>query len=100
MENLRQLLAAYFHQDWHDEYDGSWESAVDDFVRRESDRAPGARDEISQLLAEGGSEGALPNTLDCLGSYYWAGDEPRDYRDWLLAVKARIEGGLSNSGNP
>ena len=27
METLRQLMSAYFHQDWSDEYGGTWQVA-------------------------------------------------------------------------
>lgn len=90
MENLRQLMAAYFHQDWYDEYHGSWQSAVDDFVRREPARAGSVCDEIAQLIGEAPDEAALRSSLASLGNYYWPGDGPRSYRDWLLAILDRI----------
>lgn len=92
MDNLRQLMAAYFHQDWYDEYRGSWQSAVDDFARREPDRVGAAREEISQLLAKHPDERALHTALRELGNYCWPGDEPHAYARWLRDIDDRLRG--------
>src|SRR5687768_15201547 len=90
MENLRQLMAAYFHQDWWDEYDGSWESAVDDFVRREPSRVAATRDEVVSLLTSDASDQALGGTLDDLGNFRDPGDAPDAHRRWLVALRDRL----------
>ena len=69
MENLRQLMAAYFHQDWQEEYGDVWESAVDDFARREPHRIAGATDEIATLLTAADSDEAVGRALDALGNF-------------------------------
>ncbi|PKH37532.1 hypothetical protein SAMN05192575_101522 [Nocardioides alpinus] len=90
MEDLRQLMAAYFHQDWWAEYDGLWESAVDDFARREPDRVAGASDQIHALLDEDEADEALGQTLDDLGNFYDAGHAPGANRAWLQQVGEQL----------
>lgn len=90
MENLRQLMAAYFHQDWSDEYGGSWEAAVDDFARREPHRAGGVIVEIARLLESHQSEDALGQALDDLGNCRDAGDANDAYRSWLIEINQRL----------
>lgn len=96
MENLRQLMAAYFHQDWYDEYGGSWEAAVDDFARRAPSRVEGATSEIATLLRTAPTDVDLARALDELGNFYWAGDDPGSYVAWLNDVKARLEAGTAS----
>ena len=90
MENLRQLMAAYFHQDWWDEYDGSWEGAVDDFARREPHRVPATIEEITVLLDADDSDTAVGETLDALGNYRHAGEEPDAHSTWLRQIRERL----------
>ena len=90
MKNLRQLMAAYYHQDWWDEYDGSWEAAVDDFVRREPDRVSRTIDEIDALLAASPSEDELDKALEELGNYRTPGDGAHAYLEWMNAIRARL----------
>ncbi|WP_107771067.1 contact-dependent growth inhibition system immunity protein [Nocardioides sediminis] len=88
---LSQLLGAYFHQDWHDEYGGSWEAAVDDFARREPSRVRGVTAEIATLMRTTHSAAELKKALDGLGNFYWAGDDSESYSEWLRNIKARLE---------
>jgi hypothetical protein len=88
---LSQLLSAYFHQDWHDEYRGSWEVAVDDFARREPSRVHGATAEIENLMRTAHDAAELKEALDALGNFYWAGDGSDSYSEWLRAIKIRLE---------
>ena len=90
MKNLRQLMAAYLHQDWWDEYDGSWEAAVDDFARREPERVRHTIEEIDVLLSAGRSERDLGLALEELGNYRDPGEGDHAYRDWLLGIRARL----------
>lgn len=90
MDDLRHLMSAYFHQDWLLEYDGSWEAAVDDFVRRTPDQVTPAIAQIDAVLAEGYSNEELGRRLYELGNYRHAGDEPDAYASWLSAVAARL----------
>ncbi|UFN46402.1 contact-dependent growth inhibition system immunity protein [Nocardioides okcheonensis] len=90
MTELRHLMAAYFHQDWMDEYDDSWERAVDDFLDRSPDRAAAAAGQIDALLAEGLDPGSLGRRLNDLGNYRHAGDEPDAYATWLRSVAIRL----------
>lgn len=91
MKNLRQLMAAYFHQDWWDEYGGVWESAVDDFARREPRRVGGAAQEIADLLDSNvESDEVLGRTLDALGNFRDPGDAPDAHIVWLREVRERL----------
>ncbi len=90
MENLRQLMAAYFHQDWWDEYDGSWEGAVDDFARREPHRVAPAIDEITLLLGAGDSDATVGERLDAMGNYRHPGEEPNAHATWLKQIRERL----------
>ena len=90
MENLRHLMAAYFHQDWWSEYDGSWESAVDDFVRREPRRVAGAAGEIASLLDDAASDQSLGEALDALGNFRDPGSAPDAHRSWLVELRDRL----------
>lgn len=90
MENLRQLMAAYFHQDWWDEYGGAWESAVDDFARREPHRVAAATQEIAELLKKAESDEAVGRTLDALGNCRDPGAAPDANTAWLLGIRDRL----------
>ena len=90
MENLRQLMAAYFHQDWWDEYDGSWERAVDDFLRREPHRVAVTIEEITVLLDSGDADSVVGETLDALGNYRHPGEEPDAHTRWLRQIRERL----------
>lgn len=87
MKNLRQLMAAYFHQDWWEEYDGSWEAGVADFARRAPERVPGLIEEIDTLLASAPSEDKVAQVLDDLGNYRDPGGSPTAHLDWLKAIR-------------
>ena len=90
MENLRHLMAAYFHQDWWEEYDGSWVGAVDDYARRAPERVPCLLTEIDALLAAVPDEPTLGRTLTELGNYRSVGESPTAYRDWLRDIRAHL----------
>lgn len=90
MADLRQLMAAYFHQDWAAEYDGSSEAAVDDFARREPTRVARAIEEIDSLLATTTTDAELAASLDSLGNNYWPGDAAGAHTTWLRAVRSRL----------
>ena len=90
MENFRQLMSAYFHQDWWDEYRGTWESAVDDFACREPHRIAGATDEIATLLKNAGSDEAVGRALDDLGYFRDPGPAPHANAEWLAQIRDRL----------
>ena len=90
MDNLRQLMAAYFHQDWWDEYGGMWESAVDDFAHCEPQRIAGVVQEIAALLESAGSDAAVGQALDDLGNFRDPGDGQDANRAWLVQIRARL----------
>jgi hypothetical protein len=90
METLRQLMSAYFHQDWSDEYGGTWQVAVDDFIRREPDRLSALKLELAELLDSTTDDAALGARLDALGSYYWPGDAAHAHREWVTAIRDHV----------
>lgn len=90
MTGLRQLMTAYLHQDWREEYDGARTSAVDDFARRESDRVLGTLDDIDELLRSARSDAAVAHTLDALGNFRDPGDSPGAHASRLVAVRPRL----------
>ena len=90
MSDLRQLMAAYFHQDWWDEYAGSWEAAVDDFANREPGRVDGTVKEIGALLDANRSEQDLSETLEALGNFRNPGEGEHAYQNWLAGIRARL----------
>ena len=87
MDDLRHLMAAYFHQDWWDEYDGSWESGVHDFARRSPQRVPGLLHDIDTLLDEQLTDDELGRRLDDLGNYRHPGDSPSAHIVWLQCIR-------------
>lgn len=76
---LRHLMSAYFHQDFKDEFDGRWESNVDDFIRRSPGQVADAAAQALDLLRECGTDHELATALDHLGNYRHAGDQPDAY---------------------
>ena len=62
-------MAAYFHQDWWEEYDGSWKAAAEDFARR----------------------------LDAMGNYRSPGDSPTAHVDWLNDILLLLASGRQNA---
>jgi hypothetical protein len=83
---LRQLMGAYFHQDWFDEHDDEW-ATVDDFLAHE----PGAvrvADEIDHVLGRAQSELEVREFLRSLGSHYTLEDDTGSYRTWLTQLAA------------
>lgn len=89
MSDLRQLMAAYFHQDFDLEHGtDDWEPVVDLFIRTESHRIPGVIRELDELLDAPDTD--LSTHLGGLGNYYWPGDEPGATRTWLIAIRDRL----------
>lgn len=91
MECLRQLMAAYFHQDWSDEYDGAWTSAVDDFARREPRRIVGTMQEIDELISSSDSDAAVAQALDALGNFRDPGRASDAHITWLREIRERLD---------
>lgn len=91
MENLRQLMAAYFHQDWWDEYDGAWRLAVADFARRAPERVPALEREIASLLDERPTDAQVSQLLDEMGNYRHPGDEPDAHIAWLVDIRSLLD---------
>ena len=92
MDDLTHLFSAYFYEAW-DEYEyGSWEEAVDDFVRRSPDRVPGAVVGLQALLDEQLEDAALDERLRALGCTFVSdqGD-----RAWLVQLRDRLRSALA-----
>ena len=100
MDNLEHLMSAYFHQDWWEEYDGSWHAAVQDFARRSPERVPGLKTEISSLLRRGieddeaaGLLNLLPDIVDSARAAADAITSPVD-DGWTDERRRQFEGSL------
>ena len=91
---LRQLMAAYFHQDFMDVHGGVWE-AVDAFVRVDPGRAGALLSEIELVLRELPTEPEVDMYLDQLGCEYWAPPEEGGYRGWLTEIARRVAAATS-----
>lgn len=96
MNDLEHLMAAYFHQDWDDEY-GTWTEAVDDFLARSPERAATIPAAISELLGAFPQDGDLDRRLGEIGC---AHDPAEGDRAWLLAVRAHIAATLARRNHP
>jgi hypothetical protein len=87
VDDLTHLFSAYFYEAW-DEYEyGSWEEAVDDFVRRSPGRVSGAVVGLQALLDEQLEDAALDERLRALGCTFVSdqGD-----RAWLVQLRDRL----------
>lgn len=91
MKNLQHLIAGYFYQEWNEQEYGSWEQAVDDFVRRSPNKAPLVPKEIDSILKQAADEEELDRTLVSWGLSH---TPPEGEAAWLRAVRNRIEIGL------
>lgn len=100
MENLKHLMTAYFHQDWWEEYDGSWAAALEDFVHRAPDRVPSTIAEISQVLEAAPSESDVARLLDEMGSYRDPGPEPTAHIDWLTEIRETLSDSRTSARRP
>ncbi len=79
-------MAAYFHQDWWDEYGGSWRAAVADYVHRAPERVRGLVEEISTLLAGDPTDEEVAAALEEMGNYRSTGSSPTANADWLREI--------------
>ena len=82
---LRQLMAAYFYQDWDLDNEDEW-STVDEFLTEE----PGAlaiADEIDLVLHRLTTEQEIADFLESAGSFYTPA-EGGSYRAWLTQLAA------------
>ena len=86
---LEQLMGAYFHQDWYDEFGDEWE-AVDAFVAGSPSHVNNLLAEIQNLLSNADSETALEAYLDSLGCEYTPTAEQGGYRGWLSEIARRV----------
>lgn len=91
MDNLRHLMTAYFHQDWWDEYGGSWRSAVADFAARAPERLPALEVEIAGLLDRHLTDAEVSLLLDEMGNFRHPGDEPDAHICWLRDIRALLD---------
>lgn len=100
MDNLKHLMAAYFHQDWSAEYDGSWPAAVEDFARRAPARVPELTHEISALLERQPAEREVADLLDAMGNYRSPGAGPTAHIDWLHDIRALLTSAGRHAEHP
>lgn len=87
---LEQLMGAYFHQDFHDDYGDIW-GTVDAFTAEEPKLASALPDEIAQVLARFPLEAEVDSYLESLGSSVYLDQADGGYRGWLREMSDRIE---------
>ena len=85
-------MAAYFHQDWWDEYDGSWRAALADYVHRAPERVPGLVADISTLLSGDPTDEDVARTLEEMGNYRSPGRSSTASIDWLIDILSELRG--------
>ena len=103
-ENLYQLLACYFHQDFVEDY-GTPEEALAEMLRKASvEQRRGGAEEIAQLLNAGLCENQLRDVLLYeLGCEYALESDGWEASSWLSHVRSRLllssgEKGTDTSG--
>jgi hypothetical protein len=90
---LKQLLQGYLNLDWPDDYADAW-AAIDDFAAYEP-IAGRLADEVTMLLDSAPTEEGLREfVVDELGSGYLPEADGFRMRDWLMAVRQRVQGAL------
>ena len=85
-ENLKYLLAAYFHQDWNHTH-STWEEVVDEYVNLDPSSVQGVTSEIDVLLSSPLDDTELDQELMRMGCAF---DPPGGDRAWLRALRDRI----------
>lgn len=89
LTQLRQLMGAYFHQDFYDEYGGVMET-VDAFVDDDATDVPELLAEIAWVLDAYPAERDVEDLLDSLGCEYRADPADGGYRGWLTQIARRL----------
>jgi hypothetical protein len=87
LDDLSQILGAYLHQDWADEFDSD-ESALRSALDSEpKDKIAAARRALDRLLASQFTEAELREELVVrLGCYFDPSSKGMTYRQWLARV--------------
>lgn len=87
---LTSLARAFFHEDWVDLYGDDPMAVVDEFARQQKATAPHLPGEVEALLSRDPSEEALRLTFATLDFSYDPIEDGFTYREWLVAVAARV----------
>lgn len=95
MDSLEYLFSSYFHQDWKLEH-STWEGVIDEFLTDSPQRVSAVPGEIDRLLDDA-DEGSLERAIAQLGAYYLPDSGAHAHRDWLLAVRDRIQAALDST---
>jgi hypothetical protein len=87
LDDLSQILGAYLHQDWADEFDSD-DSALRSAVGAEpKEKIAAARRAVDRLLASQLTDTELRDELtDRLGCYFDPGSKGMTYQQWLARV--------------
>ena len=86
---LRQLVAAYFHPDWHLEHEDEWAN-LQDFLAGEPLTAQLPAD-VDAVLAAFKTDDEIGRYLQELGSYYIPTQDQGGSRAWLQEVSRRAQ---------
>ncbi|GAB3778980.1 contact-dependent growth inhibition system immunity protein [Nocardioides ungokensis] len=95
-ELLRQLMAAYFHEDFQDVYGGVWET-IDAFVADDPAESVLLPDEIAAVLAEFPTEEATAGYVISLGCCYQPQPNDGGYRGWLAEIARRVSSAVGGA---
>lgn len=86
---LTQLLQAYLHLDWPEDYGDPW-AAIDDFLRSEPEQAARLAGEIDRLLGDTAEEAELRRlVVGELGSGYLPEADGWSFASWLAEIAWR-----------
>ena len=87
---LKELMRAYFHQDFYAAYGGMWET-VDAYVADDPVDSSKLPDEIGWALEHYPHEDELRQYVLELGCEYRVQPEDNGYRGWLTEIARRVE---------
>jgi hypothetical protein len=88
LHELSQLLGAYLHQDWPDEFDSD-AAALNEAIKSEPrEVVASAVNQIDGLLDQSLSDAALKTIMtQQVGCYFHPGDDEGAYHKWLKKVR-------------
>jgi CdiI immunity protein len=92
IENIKDLLACYFHQDWSDEYETDTLAITAIISLEPQSQIIAAISELDLILSKNLSEKELKTlTIDKLGCYFNPSVKKQTYQEWLTEVKQTFQ---------
>ena len=87
---LKEMMGAYFHEDFYDAYGGVWET-VDAYIADDPPDASKLPREIGWALEHYPDEEDLAGYVLGLGCCYRVQPEDNGYRGWITEIARRVE---------